>query len=424
MLDLTHEILPLLRSHQIDGLLPGKNLILPNYRGYSLVNLPSTICHLLNAPAFGAQKLAQPILDPIDGAYDNVIFLLVDGMRLNFLREFLDRSPWNRVMANTVFSPITSICPSTTSAALTTLWTGRHASEHGVVGYEVWLREYGLVANMILHSAFSFQGDMGGLQRAGFDPLKFLPVPTLGPHLNQNGIHPYALQNISIAYSGLSKMLFPGVDVIPYRSQMDLFVSLEELFRKKTNERKYAYIYWETIDTLSHRFGPDNERNRREFEHFSYCLISSLENIAKISGGKTLFILSADHGFVHTPILSRYNLSRYDEINRKLVMAPTGENRLPYLFLKSGSDPSEVIHLIRKYFQEDFSAISSKSAVELGLFGHGALHPNLEERLGDWVLIPQEQAYLWWSPNENSLLGRHGGLSQEEMLIPFLAITL
>ena len=424
MKDLSHDILPKLISHQIDGIFPGENCILPYYEGFSLVNIPNTICSMLGSSQFGAQKLSSTIIDHLADQYENVIFLLADGVRLDFLRSFLNKSPWVDLMESAVFSPLTSITPSTTSAALTSLWTGRHPGEHGIVGYEVWLREYGVVANMILHSAFSFQGDVGGLHRAGFDPLNFLPVPTMGPHLLQNNIHPYALQNISIAYSGLSKMLFPGVNVIPYRTNQDLFVSLEELFKTKKEERKYAYIYWEAIDTLSHRYGPEDERNYREFEHFSYGLVKSLSNIQHSTHRKTLFIMSADHGFIHTPILDRYDLTHYFDINKMLVMSPSGENRLPYLFPKN-EYRDEVVDLIKEHFQDDFVAIPSKIAIEKGLFGPGKLHPALDDRLGEWVLIPQGNAYLWWSwQKENPLLGRHGGLSKEEMLIPFLAIDL
>ena len=423
MIDLSKQVLPTIISHEIKGILPGKNNILPYYEGLSLVNIPNSICHLLGIPEFGSQKISTTILDQINGSYDNVVFLLADGVRLNFFHSFLSKSPWNQILDEAIFSPLTSITPSTTAAALTSLWTGSLPSEHGVVGYEVWLREYGVIANMILHSATTYLGDVGGLQKAGFDPLKFLPIPTLGPHFNKNEIHPYALQNISIAYSGLSKMLFPGVEVVPYRSNADLFVSLEELFLNKAMERKYVYIYWESVDTLSHRFGPDNIRVYREFENFSLGLIQTIKKIKQISNGKTLFILSSDHGFVHTPKNDRYDLTKYSDINRSLVMVPTGENRLPFLTSKSNQS-SEVVALIKKHFQDDFIIIPSEEAIEKGLFGKGKLHPNLEDRVGDMVLIPQGNSYLWWWQKENPLLGRHGGLSQEEMLIPFLALRL
>ena len=87
---------------------------------------------------------------------------------------------------------LTSVVPSTTSAALTSLWTGRSPAEHGVLGYEVFLKEYGLVANMITHAPASYEGEVGSLQHAGFDPESFLPVPTIGPHLAAAGIESHA----------------------------------------------------------------------------------------------------------------------------------------------------------------------------------------------------------------------------------------
>jgi predicted AlkP superfamily pyrophosphatase or phosphodiesterase len=424
MLDLSNEILPKLKNHHIEGINTGKNSILPYYQGLSLVNIPNSICQFLGAEPFGAPPLNPQLMDTLGGPYENIIYLLADGVRLNFFQSFLKKAPWNELASDSIFSPLTSITPSTTSAALTTIWTGAYPAEHGILGYEVWLREYGMIANMILHSAFTFQGDNGGLQRAGFDPLTFLPVPTIGPHLLKNGIQPFALQNISIAYSGLSQMLFPGVEVIPFRNNGDFFVSLEQLMERQQGRSTYAYAYWESIDTLSHRFGPNDVRNTREFELFSLGLIATLKRIREKSKGKTLFIMTSDHGHIYTPILDRYDLTRYPDINRHLVMVPTGENRLPYLIPRSGSY-EKVIELFKYHFNEDFIAIPSKDAITHGLFGGGKHHKMLEDRLGEWILVPQNDAYLWWWwQKENPLLGRHGGLSPEEMLVPFFAVVL
>jgi len=52
---------------------------------------------------------------------------------------------WKRLEQQGLLAPLTSIVPSTTAAALTSLWTGRSAAEHGIAGYELWLKEYGIV---------------------------------------------------------------------------------------------------------------------------------------------------------------------------------------------------------------------------------------------------------------------------------------
>ena len=70
---------------------------------------------------------------------------------------------WSRLAEQGKLAAITSLVPSTTTAALTSLWTGRSPAEHGIVGYELWLKEYGVVSNMILHTPISFGNDAGSL---------------------------------------------------------------------------------------------------------------------------------------------------------------------------------------------------------------------------------------------------------------------
>jgi hypothetical protein len=83
---------------------------------------------------------------------------------------------------------------------------------------------------------------------------------------------------------------------------------------------------------------------------------------------------------------------------------------------------------VREYVQSTwpdcFSLLDSYDAIEAGVFGPGEPHPRLHERVGDLIVAWRQDAYLWWSEKENHLFGRHGGLSPEEMLVPFLAVRL
>jgi len=62
--------------------------------------------------------------------------------------------------------------------------------------------------------------------------------------------------------------------------------------------------------------------------------------------------------------------------------------------------------------------------VQSGLFGPGKPHPQLLDRLGDLIVYGRGDTYLWWANKDNPLIGRHGGFSPEEMLVPFLAVNL
>ena len=163
---------------------------------------------------------------------------------------------------------LTSITPSTTSSVSTSLWTGRSPAEHGVVGYELWLKEYGIVANMILHSPINYQNDVGSLSKAGFKPEAYL-LPPPGTHLAAHGVRSYALQHRSIIRSGLSQMFFKDVDVQGFSTVSDLWINLRQLVERNPQERQYLWVYTGEIDHFSHFYHPDDERTAAEFAAFS-----------------------------------------------------------------------------------------------------------------------------------------------------------
>ena len=83
----------------------------------------------------GATALPGWFPEPVAGA-NQIVLLVIDGLGEEQLRE---RSALAPVLAGGVGGPITSVAPSTTACALTTLVTGRVPAEHGVVGYRVAL---------------------------------------------------------------------------------------------------------------------------------------------------------------------------------------------------------------------------------------------------------------------------------------------
>jgi hypothetical protein len=105
------------------------------------------------------------------------------------------------------------------------------------------------------------------------------------------------------------------------------------------------------------------------------------------------------------------------------VILPTGENRLPYLFLKTGHAEA-VRDYVEGTWPGQFHLISSKSVIESGLFGPGEVYAPVYERAGDLVVFPQGDAYWWFANRDNPLIGRHGGLSRDEMLVPFFALEI
>lgn len=407
--------------------LPGLPLaperVFPAYAGYSIANLPATICAWLGVPPpdGAAPSLAEPYRQALHSRYRRVVLLVVDGLSWHFAHQRGGLAPEGA--APVLGLPLTSVVPSTTATALTTLWTAAYPARHGVLGYEMWLKEYGLIANMILHNPASFSGDFGSLRLAGFDPETFLRVPVLAPHLAAYGVRTLGLMHVAIARSGLSQMLMRGSEILPFRNSSDLWVTLEHLLDEPATRTSYIYAYWGDLDELAHRFGPEDERVNLEFNVLRLLLQRLLQPRLGRGREDTLFLVVSDHGFVPTPRQALYELRQHPEFMRHLLMPPSGENRLPYLFPYPGHE-ADLRDYIESTWPETFDLISARQAVQSGLFGPGEPDPMVYDRLGEWVLLPRGTAYLWWANKENSLLGRHGGLHPHEMLVPLYAWCL
>lgn len=419
-----------LERFSLDGIPKRDGEIHPHYGGYSIANLPASMLDWLGVPAPVNNPLAGEIQSALKQKYRHIIFLLVDGLKLALFQRFYTETrertlyqAWARIFEHGLLAPLTSIAPSTTSAALTTLWTGRLPVEHGIIGYELFLKEFGLTANMIFHSVASFQNDTGSLYRAGFDPETFLPVPTLGPLLQQNGVKPFAFQHSSISSSGLSRMLLKGVESIPFESAEDLWSSVRLVQEDYQSSKTYSYIYWGGLDTFSHHNGPDSTQLYDMWLDFARSLAGFLNPLIAHGRNDTLFVLTADHGQIATEIKYDFDLHHHPELARHLALMPTGESRLPYLFIMNGHEV-EVENYLNSHWNGKFAMLPSSKVLSNGLLGTAAPHPSTLDRVGSHIVFPENNAYWWWVNKENHLLGRHGGLSRDEMLVPFFAMEV
>jgi hypothetical protein len=424
MPDLTASLLPDLRRARLPDLPLPDDLQAPAYDGLSILNLPPTIARTLGSASFGGAPLNIPGLQDLAGGARRVILLLMDSLALHRFQAWLPDNPfWAHRMEEGLLAPLTSISPSTTSAALTSLWTGVPPARHGVTGYEMWLREYGLVANMITHHPIAYRGG-DDLTSAGFEPLEFLTLPTLDGHLAAHGVPTYVFQHYAIIHSNLSRMLSRHAERRAIASAADLCISLRDLLERDPGAPLYAWAYWSEVDHLSHRHGPDDARPRAEFAQFTHAFERFFFNELSPAARKdTLLLLAADHGGItvrngdpHYMLASHPNLARR-------VLAWAGENRQPFLYVRPGQVEA-VREYVEKTWPHQFILLESTNALHAGLFGSPPFHDAIHTRIGDLTLMPRGDAFLWWHSKEDWLVGRHGGLHPEEMLVPLVAARL
>ena len=418
-------------SHQCGVHLPEK-MVHPYYEGASIRNIPASI--LKN---FGAQLPdTTPLLPEIEAhlfseIYDHIGLFLIDGLGydwfLNYLQAENDNNHapkfWNEIMNNARISPLTSISPSTTAAALTTYWTGASPAAHGVLGYEMWLKEFGILGNMILHGPAAARGAVGALYNAGMEPENFVPVPTIARALADQGVAVQSMQHYSIVNSGLSTTLDNGARRMPFKCLADLFCNYEQaLSGADAPDKSYTWLYYSEHDSLGHPYGVSDPRVHHDFAGLGFMLSQFLRRARTSSTQKRLLLISADHGHLVTPKDPKYDLVNYPDVEMHLAMAPSGDNRLPYFYVKPGHEQALVMAIETHFSGDEFAILKSEDALKDGLFGPEPHFNRSADRIGNYVLIPQGTSYLWWSDRPNPLLGRHVGLSRTEMVVPLIAV--
>lgn len=430
MFDLSEKNLARIQENNIPELTNTPIETFPFYQGLNLANIPTSICHWFGIPAIANRPLdlPEPPIAPKD--VRNIILLVIDGLPFDRMHSWLEKglqknhrhACWKKIQEEGLFTPLTSVVPSTTANALTSLWTGKVPAEHGVIGYELFLKEFGITVNMILQTQVYpyLNNDTPVLPR---NLSHFLPVSTLGSYFREQGIQPFAFQHEAICNSGLSQMLFPDVTKVPFTSPQDMWQKVNDLLAEQASVRKYLYLYWSDIDTLSHHDGPDSRRTRHAWQWFGHLMERFLADQGRSGKNDTLLLITSDHGQIPTFIQPRYEVRFDQKFMSMLKMPPSGESRCPYLFIKPGK--TQVFHeYLESRWPGEFTLFPPADLVTAGLFGSKEMSPLIQNRLGNFVALPKGNAFWWWANKENRLLGRHGGFSQQEMVTPFLLLPI
>lgn len=384
----------------------------PHYERYCLPTISATIQELFGLAR--GQGLKGELGLP--GA-DKVVQIIVDGLgylQLEALRAagLVDLSPF---IEDGEYLPLTSVFPPTTTTALASLSTGRSPVVHGVLGYKLFLQDPGAVVNVI-KLATPGAGD-NSLEKLGIKAEHLLPIPTLYRNLSEVGVGTVLFLPKYIMDSGLSHVLYQGVaETVPFVSISDLFMLLGE--RLSRPGRSFLGVYYPTLDTLAHLYGPGSPACTTEVTTF-FRLLG--EFLPRARGA--VLLLTADHGFYEIdPEQDVVFCQRHQALRRGLLLPPVGDSRAAYLFLRPGKE-NQVREFFAHRFQGDFLVLSPEEALARKLWGLEEAGPEARARLGDLVVLSQGRRLLVWE-REFKLRGMHGGLTQEELLVPLLAKAL
>ena len=375
--------------------------MLPDYQGGSLVNLIASIVEGCGGRRRHPALAALPSNEV--AAAHNVVLFLIDGLGDNYLMRQAAGE-----LARRRRGTLTSVFPSTTASAITTTYTGCTPLEHGLTGWFTYFGEAGYVAAPL---PFRTRGDNVPLRDKGFTPQRAFPAEPFFASLARRSFVVTYRQIVDSEYNlrhcaGAERRAFETLDEL---------VDQVESAVKSGPEPKFVYAYWPQYDAISHRHGSLGAEAAAEFARIDEAFGKLL---ARLSGSDTLVVATADHGFIDAPLEESLELPPMLASMLKLPLC--GERRVAYCHVH---DPDAFRQRAKDWLGERADVKRSAELVEQGWFGPGVPHPRFAERIGDVALVMRGRHTVKdWTPGEARYLhiGNHGGLSEDEMLIPLI----
>ncbi|KQR93224.1 MAG: alkaline phosphatase family protein [Microbacterium ginsengisoli] len=331
----------------------------------------------------------------------SVIVLLVDGLGALNLRQragharFLAEAMGKKDVARSVF-------PSTTAAALASLWTGVTPGEHGILGYRVRVPDTGIVANQL-----------NGWERGELDTESWPLARSLTTTLRARE-RLVVCSRPEYATSGFTTAMFPhGI----HRDAAGLDDRVEKAIEAAAVPGTLVYLYAPELDTAGHRAGWESDEWAAVLEQIDRA--ARRLHTASDAG----IVVTADHGMVDVPAHRQIIVD--DAALRDDVTDVAGEPRMLHLYARERS-AARLVEAWRAAEGERAWVLSRDEAIDAGLFG-ARVAPEAAKRIGD-VIVAARSGVAYYDGRTDDIssrrmVGQHGSLTEQERIVPLIGLA-
>lgn len=361
------------------------SLVLPNYEK-SIYSLACGIADFLGVKRNCLSKIS------------------IQGRRLSLV--LLDGFGWN-IMSKAGINvkeaeKIHTVFPSTTSTVITTLFTAQAPGEHGILGYNTFVKRLGGIINTLKYTHPAIHGRDSLQSSIPFN----VAFPNVKGYLSEVKdkktieIIPKEIANTEFSKATHGK----ANESKTYITDWDAIYTFSQTLQGNYD---FVYFYIPTIDSLAHKYGPYSEPTLNAARY----IFNSIYEIAKKNSEYTV-IITADHG--HVEVGNNIELTKESEFLSMLEVPPYGDSRA--LFLRSRYDLKTYLYHkynVRVFTKDEFPSIL------------GRIDANID--FPDYIAVPLDTTAYIFDYKENSeygrLKGHHGGLLNEEFEIPLVMIN-
>ena len=380
---------------------------MPDYE-HSILNLITSILK-----HYGVQT-PYSSLEKVDNLlkrqYKNVVLVILDGMGKNILEH---NSP-NGLFFRNKREEITSVYPSTTTAAMTTYYSGKPPIETGWLAWSQYFKEYGRNIDVLQEKDSCTTQKLQVKNRTISDIIGYKTIYEQIEEQNKN------IKTYEIVPTYCAKKTKMTMTANTVQEMCESIVTL-----CKNSDPKFILAYQDNPDSIIHKNGCYSEQTKQfllqteqEFEKM----------LQELKDTDTLVLVSADHG--HQDIQEIIDVLELEEIQDCLIMPPTLEARMVGFFVKEDRK-QEFEEKLNQIVKDKYRVYSKEEVLKSNLFGYGKKHKKIEEFIGDYIAVAIADTQIklgtylareMKKPVEHK--SAHCGLTKNEMLVPLIAFEM
>lgn len=353
--------------------------LIPEYEGASIARVVP-----------GLMEGRHPSWFP-DGVQDarSVVLLVLDGLGWNTLSERRSLLPNLQGMRG---GPLTTVVPSSTAPALTSLTTGAPPSVHGILGTRMRLGDE--VLDVLRWTVREGEPP---------DPRSVQPIP------------PFQGRPVPV----VTRALFRGSGFTETHLRSAEFVgwwtvaTLVEHCRGLVSAgHDLVYAYYEGADLVAHVYGPASAHYAAELRAVDR-LVGDLLDVLPPSAG---LLVTSDHGMVPVPDEGIVVVDTFDGA----LAGTSGEPRFRWLHAVPGATADLLAGAEERHGNAAW-IIPRERLVDERWLGPPP-EADVRKRLGEVVLVAREPVAFIDPvvPREGMLVAHHGSVTEDEMLVPLL----
>ncbi len=323
---------------------------------------------------------------------DQVVLLVLDGLGWEQYQKYSHLM--NAVASAMTGRGITTVAPTTTATALTSITTGTTPGEHGVVGYRINVDRS--ILNVLRWT--THRGDA----RGSIPPSS---ICDLVPFEHQR---PPVVVRAEFEHSGFTQAHLNSTRHVGYRMPSTLAIEVARLLR---SGESFVYAYYDGIDKVAHEYGIG--------EHYEAELVAvdwMVEYLIGILPRGAALVITADHGHIN---VGDAIVRPHPEV-MSMVDFQSGEGRFRWLHSVPGA-ADELLDAAQRHHGDVAWVHSRQQLIADGWFG-STVTEAAQARLGDVALVPFESV-SFDDPVDNGpfdLIGRHGSMTSAEVMVPLL----